>query len=1030
MRIYLIIALITFAAGTALANTGVQGGIIVQLGVDSGKQLEALKKNDSYTVHALEKDPAKVQAAREYLLSKGLYGDISVEQFSGDKLPYADDLINQVVVVSNKLNVNSSEIMRVLVPNGVAIIDGKTITKPLSKDIDSWTHFLHDAGNNPVAQDKRVGPPRRLQWSAPPNFLRSHETPSGFQGLVSDKGRVFYFLDEGLVGIVDPRLPERWSLIARDAFNGKLLWKQSMPNWGWPAWDPGMMKFKDLLKQRALRKAVPKQNFRRMVVAGDRLLVTLGYNAPVSILDAATGKKLSAIKGSANTRKILASGDYALLKNDKAIVIKINTAEIMWQKPLNGSFAMVGNHLYCGTGKQLKCLNIADGKEIWSTNTKTGSDMIAVKDTVLVFAGNKLTAFNSSDGKLLWTIADIRKKFAVGANAAYVVNDVIWFGPKRRTGSTAQAAAVDLKTGKTIKILKVPKLLSPEHHHRCYRNKATERYIISGMEGAEYMNLDGDEHAMNNFVRGACVQGIVPCNGFLYAPPDQCFCEPGAKLLGFNALAAEAKVAAKPAQDSRRLTKGPAFGRRKTVNGKQKTGGDWATYRGNNSRWGSSKTEVGKKVETAWKTEIGDALTAAVAAGDKVYVAGKNSHTIYALGSKKGKIEWTFSAGGRIDSPPTIYNGLVLFGSKDGYVYCATADKGELLWKFLAAYYDRRIGIDDQLESAWPVHGGVLIKDDKVYFSAGRSTYLDGGIYFYALNPHTGEIIHKGHIEGPHPDVTKNRDKSFYITGANSEPLVSEGDFIYMRQKKLTPDLKEVDIPVLSSKGAQDPGLHLFSTASMLDGSWYNRTFWMYSKRWPGFQLAVQSPKAGQIISVDDEKTYTLRVFYRRNVHSPFFFPETDGYLLFADKNSNEPQIVGEKGSQKPIEWLPQSDYSYAHANKTIKLGSKAFGRDKMIGYSRVEPPLWETWIKVRVRAMAKTKEHIFVAGPPDVLDEDDPYAAFEGRKGAELIVISAKDGEVLSQLKLDSPPVFDGLIAANESLYASLEDGSIIALR
>ncbi len=64
--------------------------------------------------------------------------------------------------------------------------------------------------------------------------LRSHETPSGVQAMVSAAGRLFHFFDEGLVGVTDQRLPERWSLVARDAFNGKLLWKRSIDLWGWP----------------------------------------------------------------------------------------------------------------------------------------------------------------------------------------------------------------------------------------------------------------------------------------------------------------------------------------------------------------------------------------------------------------------------------------------------------------------------------------------------------------------------------------------------------------------------------------------------------------------------------------------------------------------------------------------------------------------------------------------------------------------------------------------------------------------------
>ena len=69
----------------------------------------------------------------------------------------------------------------------------------------------------------------------------------------------------------------------------------------------------------------------------------------------------------------------------------------------------------------------------------------------------------------------------------------------------------------------------------------------------------------------------------------------------------------------------------------------------------------------------------------------------------------------------------------------------------------------------------------------------------------------------------------------------------------------------------------------------------------------------------------------------------------------------------------------------------------------------------------------LFVAGPPDVIPADDPLAAFEGRKGAELLVISAKTGRMLAELpRLDAPPVYDGLIAAGACLYLSTTDGRI----
>jgi len=418
-------------------------------------------------------------------------------------------------------------------------------------------------------------------------------------------------------------------------------------------------------------------------------------------------------------------------------------------------------------------------------------------------------------------------------------------------------------------------------------------------------------------------------------------------------------------------------------------------------------------------------------------VAKPDAHTVYMLDRESGKVLGHVTAGGRIDSPPTIRDGMVLFGSADGCVYCLRASDGELVWRFLAAPTDRRITYFDQIESVWPVHGSVLVTRNPstssgqatAYFTAGRSTYLDGGIRVYGLEPTTGKILHKGLLEGPHRDVDKDRDVAFFILGANSDVLVSEGGFLYMRQKKMTLELEEIEVDVLSSKGAQDVGLHIFSTAGLLDGSWYNRTFWMYSKRWPGFQLANQAPKTGQLLVVDDEKTYAVRVFYRRNVHSLMFFPGKEGYLLFADLNTNEPQIVGEEGSREPVKWLPQSDFSRARGDEIRKLESEAFGLDKMIGYTRAEPPVWTKWLGMRIRAMVKAGDTIFVAGAPDVFDQKDPYAAFEARKGAQVVAVSAKDGKKLSETQLEYPPVFDGMIAAGGRLFASLRDGSVVCL-
>ena len=45
------------------------------------------------------------------------------------------------------------------------------------------------------------------------------------------------------------------------------------------------------------------------------------------------------------------------------------------------------------------------------------------------------------------------------------------------------------------------------------------------------------------------------------------------------------------------------------------------------------------------------------------------------------------------------------------------------------------------------------------------------------------------------------------------------------------------------------------------------------------------------------------------------------------------------------------------------------------------------------------TKGHLILAGAPDVVDKNDPWAAFDGRKGGQLQVRAKDSGEKLVEL-------------------------------
>ncbi len=207
---------------------------------------------------------------------------------------------------------------------------------------------------------------------------------------------------------------------------------------------------------------------------------------------------------------------------------------------------------------------------------------------------------------------------------------------------------------------------------------------------------------------------------------------------------------------------------------------NWPMYRHDSSRSGRTSSAVSSDLTKLWKTDIGGKLTQAVIAGDQVLVASVDQHKLCSLDINDGSTVWSYVAGGRIDSSPTVSDGRVLFGSHDGWVYCLRASDGELAWRFCAAPIESRLIAFGQLESPWPVIGSVLVHDGVAYVSAGRSSYLDGGIYLYGLDIKTSQVVHTRRMEGPWPDISKDAGKEYSMLSAKADILTCNGIYLSM----------------------------------------------------------------------------------------------------------------------------------------------------------------------------------------------------------------------------------------------------------
>lgn len=129
-----------------------------------------------------------------------------------------------------------------------------------------------------------------------------------------------------------------------------------------------------------------------------------------------------------------------------------------------------------------------------------------------------------------------------------------------------------------------------------------------------------------------------------------------------------------------------------------------------------------------------------MAAEGVVLVSRKQANEVVCLKQETGEIVWRLTTGGPVDSPPAIVAGKAYFGCSDGFVYCVRLADGEWAWKFRAAPDERRIVAHERVESAWPVTGSVVVKDNAVFAVAGRSSFMDGGMVFVRLNAATGQL--------------------------------------------------------------------------------------------------------------------------------------------------------------------------------------------------------------------------------------------------------------------------------------------------
>ena len=977
-------------AEQAIQASRIKGGLCVVLGSADAGLAAAIARDGTFLVHCLSADAAAVDAARQSLTAKRLYGRVSVERWDADMLPYSDNLVSLLIVIDAG-KATEAERLRVLRPGGEMLArQGEKFAatlKPRPQGVDEWTHWRHGPDRNAVSNDRVVDVPEHVQWLAASTAIseRAH--------VVCTNGRLFS--------------QDRDVLTARDAYNGLPLWKAKLRKgdeflWEW------VVKVACLVVAKGERvyALVDDDKFKALDAASGR---------PVKVYEEA-GVPIVALVVDGGTSK---PDTLVLAGKDSVRALDAETGRLLWTQAADAPqnilaspgavFYIEGNDRRGATvtAGKISARDLATGKSLWqkeydwARRTELGAfgydhivyevrppnnwrELYAARPDLKEQERYRLVVISAKTGE------EVQKLFKVATSARHgEFFRGFWYKEQLVTEMIT-------REGLSLALYRLGNFATPAETFKanfvgdrgfghCYPPVLTDRFYINGQ--LNFTDLEVHKQYSNQITRGACNtsrEGYLPANGMIYTFPKHCACFP--MLDGNVCLAPPYKD---QPQESADLVKGPAWPAKPADVDYAK---DWPMFRHDAYRSGGTDVTVPAKLQVLWSAAVegpeydgtlasewpdnpyaAGRISAPVVAAGLVYVAQADAHRLVAMDAGSGKGRWQFVAGGRIDGPPTIYKGMCLVGCRDGWVYNLRAVDGALLWKLRVASYERRILNHGQLESPWPVPGSVLLVDGLAYVAAGLHPNADGGVRVACFKPETGEIVWQSRFNNlgfndpwPEPwDPRKTRPDSDLwrcIRPLEYRPfdlMVKDGDAAAVSRCAF--DLKTGKIDLRKTSGFY----YVKET-----GAYVPRTAWRYCA------ARLQSPPA---------------VFLGASV---FGTVPSMSKLFRTDFNKSKPFNT---------DWVQVSEADtkadFLHASGKIFRTGTRWAVDSADGKLALN------------RAMLIAGENLFVVTPKGLLT-----------------VHRAEDGTKLTEMKLDMA-AWDGLAAAGGRLYVSTVDGKVMCL-
>ena len=1014
-----------------LSDKDVRPGLVVHLDCGDGGLTIAMAAHPKVRViQGVTLKNEQVEKCRSNLLDQNLFGRVSVERLAAATLPYADNLVN-VLVIQNWAGLERSglalkECLRVLAPYGVAFIE-KTepeaikqllaqvkieatisakngwakIVKPCPKEMDEWRQCGHDETLSARSNDKLVGPPssvRWINWINGENWGDQAQVPGS--DLVSANGRTFH------LHILEKKPKENY-IIARDAFNGIELWRI-------PATIPKELQ-SGLVAVPARRRVytVCAAEYPDMLVALDETtgkMVQKYDKINLKLFSELFAESIRAGHHGDRHRWGYESGHFLFLPDSVHLyVFDESTGEKLWELTIpdkvawskspkgwtrylfqlslpkvvksdySASCFTIPHGVYCIDGDaKLTCRDLHTGKVLWQAATQTKNEALyyMASGKIMTMSENgknpkgRLRAYAAADGRFCWS-----QDYFYGNTRNMAVYDGALWMVMQNGAEEVTSVAVDLETGKTIKTIAFGNEFSPCDWH-CFPTIATGNGLISsGCSFFDPRTLKTAAVATHaRFVRPPCGVGTIPANGLLYQNLNACHCEKS--LRGVLAYGTDSA----PVTDGReawRLIRGDAA--TAPVHGHPVSATDWPTYRHDALRSDSTSARLPETLIQKWANALPGRSSQPVVVGERVYAAVTDAHTVYALSSADGRIVWRYIASGRVDRSPTYANGRLVFGDHDGYIYCLNANNGALLWRFQAAPGSKRIMVRDQLESVWPVFGSLVARRGTVYAIAGRNNHLDGGLTLYGLDLESGTVR------------LCSKLTSLESTSVINDDMQDDGKLLWFDGITLNPaDGKWVT-------GEQDtPFLYGGCAGFAYEPKFSDSTGYHNERRHQSLEVRNGKGRGIHGDSLIKQGTNVWGFLRSPGGLVRLWFKEFE--IQDASYGPGFYNVKSKKEGSKEMEsWL----FAKGAAQWFVQPGSDKFGPKSM------------------VKAMVKAGDTLYVAIQPN---DNSP-------KEGLLLKYSADKGTLLGSVPLEGAPRYDSLTIAGQRVYLGTEDHRLLCL-